>query len=63
MIEDKIYFEREVRIQGGSYIVTLPPEIAGYMKLKDRTTIRFIPDTSKHGRFTGVWNPKQQEKR
>ena len=59
---DKIVFWRETRSNGGSIIVAIPPEVCEYMDIKDGTKIGFQEDQSKHGKFVGIWNPKQQVK-
>ena len=60
-MENKIYFEREVRIGGGSLKVVIPPEICQYLNITEGTKIKFVADESKHGRFVGIWNQETQK--
>jgi hypothetical protein len=59
---NKVVFRQTVRPVGGSLVVAIPPEICEYLKIEGGTEICWIPDESKHGLFTGLWNPKQQKK-
>ena len=61
--DDKFYIKGGIRKKGNSFYCLLDPHIVEYLNVKDFDDVFMIPDVSKHGKFVGIWNPKQQSKK
>jgi hypothetical protein len=69
MENDTVIFERTPYKTGeNSIALSIPQELAAYLEIeydadgKPTTPIKLMPDKSKHGKYIGLWNPKQQAK-
>lgn len=66
MMKEKYTITRPLQKIGNSYYILLPEELRKYLGIdntEEEVIIGMTPDTSKHGRFVGIWNPKQQNKK
>jgi antitoxin component of MazEF toxin-antitoxin module len=58
---DKPIFDKTIRSQGDSLVMSIPTELVRYLELTEGTKVELIADVSKHGRYIGIWNPTQQK--
>ena len=54
-MDAKIRFERQINENSGTLKVTIPKEMAEYLKLKDGDTLIWQPEQGKKGKYASTW--------
>lgn len=60
MFENKIPFKRKAVEQGGSIMVTIPPELLEYLEIQSGDEIGILSEISKYGKYISLWNVTKQ---